>query len=348
MRNGRNELAGYNVAGGACILSNAYVTLDHATVKDCTAIGEGAYGGGILSPGLTMYTSTLSGNVARGSLLNTLTASYGGGAFAYRGTAALYDSTVSGNRAVGDPANSFGTYDTGAGLFTDTGGYLGRTTISGNYTDGTGGGLSTHGSFVIADSTISGNTAKSKSGGGIFTQLGGFLTIVSSTIANNTSANGGGMYVAGPVAGNPELESTIVAGNRATKTGADISSQYSMTINGANNLVVAASDVTLPADTLHTDPHLSPLASNGGPTQTHALAADSVALDHGNNAFVLATDQRGQPRVAGVAPDIGAFERAAAASTGPVAAPMLSQWAAIVMTVSFAIAGLRRPRPRRR
>ena len=145
VQNGFNQVSGYKIAGGACILSNAYVVLDHATVKDCKAVGEGAYGGGILAPGLAMYTSTLSGNVAIGSVIPTLTASYGGGAFAYRGSAVLYDSTVSDNRAVGAAGHTFGTYDTGAGLFTDNGGYHQPLDAHGNYTDGTGGGLATHG-----------------------------------------------------------------------------------------------------------------------------------------------------------------------------------------------------------
>jgi hypothetical protein len=68
----------------------------------------------------------------------------------------------------------------------------------------------------------------------------------------------------------------------------------------------------LPPDTLHADPHLAPLADNGGPTATHAIAADSPAIDAGNNVAGLDTDQRGSgfARVVGAAADIGAFELA--------------------------------------
>jgi Right handed beta helix region len=309
VRDGFNQVPGYKIAAGACIASNAAVTLDHATVTNCKAIGEGAYGGGILSPGLYMYTSTLSDNTAQGSLLTTLTASYGGGAFAYRGSAAVYDSTISGNRAVGDPAGMFGTYDTGAGLFVDNGGLASRSTISNNYTDGTGGGIATHDDFLVSDSTISGNTAKKKGGGGIFARVFRDLTISSSTIVNNTAAKGGGVYLAGH-AGGGVMQSTIVANNHATITGDDVSSQYGVVFTGANDLVMTSTMATLPPATLSADPTLQPLADNGGPTQTHALAPLSPARDAGNNAAGLTVDQRGYTRVFGTSADIGAFEYA--------------------------------------
>src|SRR5262249_43579291 len=58
------------------------------------------------------------------------------------------------------------------------------------------------------------------------------------------------------------------------------------------------------------DAKLGPLASNGGPTFTHALLAGSPAIDKGANPAALANDQRGPgfPRVVGPAADIGAFE----------------------------------------
>ncbi len=56
------------------------------------------------------------------------------------------------------------------------------------------------------------------------------------------------------------------------------------------------------------------LADNGGQTDTHALVADSSAIDAGNNTAVkgagLTTDQRGTgfDRIANGSVDIGAFE----------------------------------------
>jgi hypothetical protein len=250
----------------------------------------------------------LSGNVARGSALHTLTASYGGGAFAYRGAALIYDSTISGNVAVPDSASAYGSYDTGAGLFTDDGGYMIRSTVNDNYTDGTGGGIATHGAFGIYDSTLSGNSATRKSGGGLFAKGAGQLTIVASTIASNSAARGGGVYRGGFEAF--EMQSTIVANNFAASGFADVVVQSPNPIAGANNLVMFGDAALLPTDTLRVDPQLLPLGFNGGPTQTHAIGPSSPAIDAGSNTLGLGTDQRGSPFVRryGFGVDIGAFE----------------------------------------
>jgi hypothetical protein len=345
VRDGLSTVSGYKVAGGACILSGGYVTLDHATVSGCNTIGEGAYGGGILAYAITLYTSTLSGNVAQGSLLDTLTAAYGGGAFAYRGIARLYDSTVSGNRATIDPANTHGSYDTGGGIFADNGGLAVRSILAGNYTDGSGGGIASHAGFLVGNSTISGNIAKTKSGGGIFVRLNSAMTVNNSTITQNQAVNGGGIYIAGT---QPfDLQSTIVGGNVASGGAADLATESPRVITGANNLVISTSaGTTLPGDTLHSDPLLLPLADNGGPTLTHALAPASPARDTGNNAANLNTDQRGagHPRVAGMAADIGAFEAGIAVQAAPLAVPALSIWTIGMLAGLLAWLGLRQVR----
>jgi hypothetical protein len=345
VRNGANILTGYNVAGGACILSGGYVTLDHSTISGCHSAGEGAYGGGMLARGITLYTSTLSGNVALGSNADTFTAAYGGGAFAYRGVAVLYDSSVSGNRATFNASDTHGSYDTGGGIFADNGGYASRSTIEGNYSFGTGGGIASHGGFFVTDSTISGNTAKGKTGGGIFVRLFDAMNLSNSTIAHNSAVDGGGLYVSG----RPqvlELQSTIIADNIATGGAADISSQAPLTITGANNLIIAAdAAIVLPADTLHAEPSLLPLANNGGPTRTHALSTGSPALDTGNNVAGLATDQRGAafPRVLGAAADIGAFE-GALAPPPVVPVPAAPAWLLVCLSGVLVWLGLRRLR----
>src|SRR5205085_2709145 len=58
------------------------------------------------------------------------------------------------------------------------------------------------------------------------------------------------------------------------------------------------------------NPLLSPLASNGGPTQTHALLSGSPALDAGDNTGTSTTsiDQRGYTRSFNGRQDIGAYE----------------------------------------
>ncbi len=257
VRNGYNRVEGYKVAGGGCILSYGNTVLDHATVRDCTSVGEGSYGGAILASNIDMQFSTLTGNTASGSRLTTLTASYGGGAFAYHGTIDVRDSIVSGNRAVPDPTNLYGSYDTGAGMFTDRGGSVLRSAIYGNSTDGTGGGIATHGELFLIDSTVSGNSATKKMGGGIFSTRSGSLNVISSTVAFNTAARGGGIYRSGFEAF--ALQSSIVANNFAGSGFADIEATSTQPIIGARNLVVFANSAVIPADTLRVDPQLLPL-----------------------------------------------------------------------------------------
>lgn len=126
-----------------------------------------------------------------------------------------------------------------------------------------------------------------------------------------------GLYADEPLP--PHLDSSIFANNicngspgidfQATDTA---SGGGVVPITGANNLVMRSTPSTgLPADTISADPKLGPLADNGGVRLTHALTADSPALDAGNNEAALDYDQRGAgyPRTKGAATDIGAYER---------------------------------------
>ena len=80
-----------------------------------------------------------------------------------------------------------------------------------------------------------------------------------------------------------------------------------VTIAGANNLIEAFPNASVPADTISADPTLGPLQDNGGPTRTHALLPDSPAIDKGGGTS-LSFDHVGSPRVIGGKADIGAFE----------------------------------------
>ena len=108
--------------------------------------------------------------------------------------------------------------------------------------------------------------------------------------------------------------------------------------DGGYNLIEDGSCLTeAGTNSISGDPNLGDLKDNGGPTETHALLADSPAIDKGNNAFAvdpdgntLQFDQRGQtrpsdfsaipnvPEVGGDGSDIGAFEVQAPPAT-PVA-----------------------------
>jgi len=62
-------------------------------------------------------------------------------------------------------------------------------------------------------------------------------------------------------------------------------------INGGSNLTWP--DATCPG--LNQDPHLRPLANNGGSTLTLALQANSPATHHCMMTYCPANDQRGWP-----------------------------------------------------
>jgi hypothetical protein len=65
--------------------------------------------------------------------------------------------------------------------------------------------------------------------------------------------------------------------------------------------------VNTTADLPGTNPHLGPLANNGGPTDTLALLPGSPATNAADSAGRPATDQRGVPHPPGHC-DIGAFQ----------------------------------------
>jgi hypothetical protein len=344
LRNGAARVAANKITGGACIASAGYVMLDHSRVSDCYGSGEGVYGGGIFAFGLLMYTSTLSGAVAFGRSGFSGTASFGGGA--YVEYARIVDSTISANRAAHTLAYGLSGYDTGGGIFCDFGGTILSSTIDNNYSTGIGGGISAFGGGVIdvIDSTISGNVARNGTGGGIDIRTFINASIRNSTISGNHAGAGGGVYLRGAPQGFV-LQSTVISGNVAGTGGADAGASPPIPLLGANNLVIGVgAGVTLPADTLHVDPLLQPLADNGGPTRTHALLQGSPAIDAGNNFAGLATDQRGTgfPRVVGAAADIGAFEGFVVAAPPPVALPaastlMLSALWALLAAIGAAV-----------
>jgi hypothetical protein len=148
------------------------------------------------------------------------------------------------------------------------------------------------------------------------------LAITNSTIAFNYSPITTGPFAPGLAiftAYNTtlKLQSTIVSNNSFSAT-----SDFDMSVNGSNtfafdaassnNLVrVPGNNFAVPGLT-HLCPYLQPLRDNGGLTETHALASNSVAIDTGSNPKGYTTDQRGNatlyPRPSGTGTDVGAYE----------------------------------------
>jgi len=255
-----------------------------------------------------------------------------GGAVYTTGKLTMRSSSITGSWI--DPHNQQ-QVPRGCGVYATLGLDMADSEISENHGDGKyhancdGGGAFVTGTASISGSTIDHN--EGRKGAGLYL-LSQSAQIANSTLSANYSYNnstdaswGSAIYSAGPVAlsnstiaftndlrcavflrTSATMQSVIISNNNAHQ---DICTSVSGTpVTGSNNL--ATNSAFAPPDTLTSDPLLLPLAYNGGKTRTHALAAGSPAIDHGNNVLNLAWDQRGAgfPRMVGAAPDIGAFE----------------------------------------
>lgn len=307
---------GLGVGDGGCLHSNGSIRLFYSAVHDCVAQASGAArGGGVyVRDYLHMGYSAIVGNAVESG-----TGYARGGGIYVQNQITMSASTISGNSAVSNASDSFG-----GGIFAGGVALLYYSTISNNQAE-LGGGvvLSSDGpaDARIVDSTISDNVA-TESIGGVFSNA--YLELRNSTIAFNcATVTSNIIYSVGiglqfrdhP----PEMQSSIIANNTlcvARNVSApqgvpyDVSGGlYDGSVTGANNLIVTSA-VVLPADTLHSDPLLGPLAYNGGPTRTRSISATSPAINAGNNVAGVDFDQRGTSfaRSMGAAPDIGAYE----------------------------------------
>jgi len=307
------EVDVYHSGGALYIGSGAAVTLTHSAVLSCTA----GIGGGISNENgaLTVQNSAFSGNSANDR----------GGAIGNLGWAApltVQDSTFSGNSAGSG----------GGGIYN----YMGALTVqdsmvSGNTTPGMGGGLySEEGALTVQGSTFYGNSAWG--GGGLNSYDDTTRTVQNSTFAANWAYRGGGLY---NVMRSLTLQNCTVAGNGAGNLGGGLHGNFALhnTIlwgnTAPNEAQVETSGTTIndsvvqggcPTDTtcsnlLPDNPRLGALGDYGGSAPTIPLLPYSSALDAGNDATCLLTDQRGVTRPKGTHCDIGAFEVADRAIT---------------------------------
>ncbi|MEO7325307.1 MAG: choice-of-anchor Q domain-containing protein [Dokdonella sp.] len=296
-----HALGGGAYAYGDMVVSATTISGNRASSASTHGIIDG--GGAYSFHSMQLRGSTITGNTAEG--VGASSSAHGGGVYALGALLAKYD-TIDNNRATSP-------HDSGGGGATTLGrAYMEWTTVSANEA-GSAGGLELFGGnttipSIVFDSTISGNHATSGSGGGLHTDAA--IALQNCTIAFNTEQIPAG---AGLLASDfaVDLQSTIIAGNTAASAPSDVGTNHSGTIaaNSSHNLVVM-STLTLPPDTLQSDPRLDPLRGNGGHTYTHALRANSPAINQGNNVRNGSVDQRGMgfPRMIGSGADIGAFE----------------------------------------
>jgi hypothetical protein len=244
---------------------------------------------------------------------------------------------------------SFGSTLSNSGTLT-----LDRCTVANNAaTFGGVGGVSNTGTLVVSNSTIAGNHSVSP----FSTAVGGFpgpagilnrgtLTITSSTVTGNDAVPGRGPTFglgAGILndGGTVTIGSTIVAQNGVTSLppfvgpatgqdvhGAFISRGYNLIGDGTGSAGFGATGDRVGTGGGPLNAELGPLQDNGGPTPTMAPLSGSLAIDGGDPASALATDQNGASRPqdgdgdGAARPDVGAVE--AAAGTSRLHAPLVA------------------------
>ena len=323
--------------------------------------GEGgaiaSYGGG----SLTIAGSVFGENAVGGAA--------GSGSGSGRGAGGAIETTGGGSLTVTDSTFRANTVSAGAG---GSGGAINMwnkslnvsgSTFAGNVVGGAGGGgsggaidagavSSLEVSASISDSTLFGNYA----GGGGASGRGGAIDIsdMFSAVLASVTINGNAVGPGGTGAGihtgggaSPEgavvtAKATIVSGNTGA-TNCDVpvfSSSYSLEGPSAGD---TSCGFKLPS----ADPLLEPLADNGGPTETQALAAASPAVDAVPAANCpTKVDQRGEPRPDNGKSvcDVGAFEL-----QDPPVAPAITSAAAVTFRVdeagSFTVAATGLPAP---
>lgn len=272
-----------------------------------------ARGAGVRSYGpLTIRESVVSGNsvVARGNGATTIAS--GGGVEAY-GATTIERSTISDNHIESFAEESGESIAEGGGvLLAGPPSKIVESTISGNSARATegnpsaitrGGGLYAF-RISITGSTITGNAAEAEDNGSSFSARG-------ANVYASEGVTAGATIFANPLGGADGCDGSLVS--EFTSAGFNLDEDGSCEFGKSSDLsgVIAG---------------LEPLADNGGPTPTHALQADSPAVDRGTS-FGFSIDQRGLPRPSdfpaisntegGDGADIGAFEVQAPAAASP-------------------------------
>ena len=332
----RNQCASRDkeIGGGAIYAGG----LTETVLSGCEFVGNVASnGGGILNRGstLTIIDCRFSGNAA----LGIGDGQYGNGGGVYidgmnyehpGGNLLVCGTAFEGNTAMTHGSGMFSYFYPGsASVIRDC-------VFDGNKFDGGGSGSGAL-YHEAAPLTLTGTTFASNTGGrhagGIFLGQGSNAAITNCTFAGNrVSGNGAGIFNGaaamnltnctfsgndadyGPAIFKGEsatvsLRNTLFAGNTTANRYSATSCHEAMTDLGGNlqwprTKSSGNPDQPCVAGIDFADPLLLPLADNGGPSQTFALAAGSAAIGHGRDC--PATDQRGQPRASPC--DTGAYE----------------------------------------
>jgi CSLREA domain-containing protein len=300
---------------------NKNLTINGRGAKLLTVSGNSASRVFSVGPGANVTIGGLT--VTQGNGSGAFPSTCGGGILVNSATLTLNSSVLTGNSVpFGSSCND------GSGLYIRLGTVnIVNSTINNN--SGAAAVANNTGTTNIINSTISNNSGRFAGGIGSFQ---GANNLTNVTVSGNSATNGpGGIQVNGSAF---NVRNSIIANS----VGSDCTVNFSLNIQ--HSLVEDGScGVTNGINNNKTgDPNLGPLADNGGPTPTHALLANSAAINAGNNCvtdltcpannppFALTTDQRGAgfARKVGTAVDIGAFEFVPSDTTPPVITPQVT------------------------
>lgn len=259
---------GSTAFGGALAVLNAQATLEDSVLISNTAV----MGGGIYIGGSFEDCCNLAGN---NNLVQANFASQGGGIYNDGQSIDLSGSVVISNTAAAG----------GGGFLIAAGGSISLTNSAAiaNIAGGDGGAILNSGVISISNTTLSANYAGGM-GGGIANQ--NLANLTSTTVSDNTSADGAGLFNANTLV---TLNSLIALNVGNNCLGGLFSLGHNLEDGGTCAL-------GHPTDMSNTPADLGELNEYGGWTLAHPLAADSPAIDAGDNAACAPFDQRGVSR----------------------------------------------------
>jgi hypothetical protein len=141
----------------------------------------------------------------------------------------------------------------------------------------------------------------------------GVVNMTNSTVADNASPGfaPAAVFVGtfGPGSATLNVINTIIGENSLEGCFLAPFGAGAVAINSlGSNLFTDGTCFPVASDQIVASTGLQPLAGNGGPTLTMALAAGSPAIDAADGGACPATDQRGVSRPQGAGCDVGAFE----------------------------------------
>ena len=264
-----------NTAGGSG--GGVYLTGEFA-INNCEfrANGAGSVGGAIAADSQTAYLKI--GTIDDVTIMDNWADGGGGALYMNSADVEIRDSTIASNTATG--VSGGGIYVIGSGGLL----LMERCAIYSNVVSaaaGDGGAVYSSANNVrLVNCTISANEAGDDAGGVIVTAWeDARLFMHSCTVYGNSSVNSpeGGVYRR--VIGTAEIYNSIIA----TNTGSGGPSDLDGEIDVLSHSVYQVENATINSEvsTLVTNPALSGLADNGGPTLTHAIQDKSPVIDIG-------------------------------------------------------------------